>query len=83
MRGPCLRSYKSTGWSYSRWDGTASIPWTQPGAWADCSPDVNISFVVPANGAYGYVSQTIALDAAKVAAWRASSGAANYGLLFR
>ncbi|GIL52654.1 hypothetical protein Vafri_8455 [Volvox africanus] len=76
-------SYKSTGWRFSRWNGSISIPWTQPGAWADCSPDVTISLVVPANGAYGYVSQTIALDPAKVASWRVNNGTANYGLLFR
>ncbi|GLI68052.1 hypothetical protein VaNZ11_012347 [Volvox africanus] len=80
LSGP---DFKSTGWRFSRWNGSVSIPWTQPGAWADCSPDVNISFVLPVNGAYGYASQTIALDPAKVASWRANNGAANYGLLFR
>ncbi|PNH02882.1 hypothetical protein TSOC_011105 [Tetrabaena socialis] len=76
-------SYKTVGWAFSGWDGSASVPWTQPGAWADCSPNVNISFVLPSNGAYGYVSQTIALDPASVQAWLPSNGSANYGLLFR
>ncbi|KAG2434080.1 hypothetical protein HXX76_007808 [Chlamydomonas incerta] len=77
--------YKGTGWRYSRYDfpTSASVPWTQPGAWADCSPAASISFVLPANGAYGYVSQTIPLPPAIVAAWIANNGAANYGMLFR
>lgn len=75
--------FSSTGWRFSRWNGSASIPWQQPGAWADCSRDVNISFIVPANGAYGTVSVTFALDAAKVAGWWANNGAKNYGLLLR
>ncbi|KAG2453896.1 hypothetical protein HYH02_002102 [Chlamydomonas schloesseri] len=77
--------YKGTGWRYARYDApsAASVPWAQPGAWADCSPAAAISFVLPANGAYGYVSQTIPLPPAIVASWIANNGAANYGVLFR
>ncbi|KXZ43751.1 hypothetical protein GPECTOR_81g201 [Gonium pectorale] len=80
VNGP---SYRTTGWRYARHNGTASVPWSQPGAWADCSPDVLLSFVVPGNGAYGYVSQTLQLDASKVAGWLANGGAVNHGLLLR
>lgn len=36
--GAC--SYSSTGWRYSRWDGTTSVPWTADGGWEDCSKQV-------------------------------------------
>ena len=39
--------------------------------------------MVPGNGAYGYVSQTLALDPRLVAGWLADGGSHNFGLLFR
>ncbi len=59
-----------------------SLNWTEPGGWADCSPSSVVRLVVPGNGNYGYVSQTMALDPAVVATW-ATGNANNYGMLFR
>ncbi|PNH02064.1 hypothetical protein TSOC_012021 [Tetrabaena socialis] len=75
--------FSSTGWAYSQWNGTASVPWSAPGGWADCSPNINISFVVPANGINGYWTQTIPLDPGMVSSWLTANGSANYGLMFR
>ncbi|KAG2445606.1 hypothetical protein HXX76_000217 [Chlamydomonas incerta] len=77
--------FQSTGWAFAGYNTTAGgpRPWSQPGAWADCDTRANISFVVPGNGAYGYVSQTLALDPRLVAGWLAGGGSRNFGLLFR
>ncbi|KXZ50810.1 hypothetical protein GPECTOR_15g496 [Gonium pectorale] len=75
--------FKSTGWRYSRWNGSASLNWTEPGGWADCSPDVNISFVVPYDGRTSFWPITLQLDPTSVRAWLANNGSANFGLMFR
>ncbi|GIL69343.1 hypothetical protein Vretimale_13463 [Volvox reticuliferus] len=75
--------FTSTGWLYYRWNGTASVPWTRPGGWADCAPEANISFVVPTNNRNGYWVMTVPLDPGLVAQWLSNGGRDNYGLMFR
>ncbi|KAG2501539.1 hypothetical protein HYH03_000046 [Edaphochlamys debaryana] len=75
--------FKTTGWRYARYNGTGPVPWSEPGGWADCAPSDLVSLVLPGNGAYGFVQQTLELDPARVAGWLANNGTGNWGLLLR
>ncbi|GFR50017.1 hypothetical protein Agub_g12167, partial [Astrephomene gubernaculifera] len=77
--------FTSTGWLYSRWNGSASLNWTEPGGWADCNRQANISFLAPyiSGSGQAYYPITIPLDTKIVAGWIANKGAANYGMMFR
>lgn len=79
------RRYTSTGWINAYWDGARSLPWSQPGAAADCAAAYSAYtlFNVTPNGVYGTVSRTVALPPLLVQGWLANGGAANYGLLLR
>ncbi|KXZ50825.1 hypothetical protein GPECTOR_15g511 [Gonium pectorale] len=80
---PGCCKFNSTGWRYSRWNGSASLNWTEPGGWADCSPAANISFVVPSDWHIPYWPMTLSLDPGMVRSWLGNNGSANYGLMFR
>eukprot|EP00195_Chlamydomonas_chlamydogama_P010507 CAMPEP_0202898854 /NCGR_PEP_ID=MMETSP1392-20130828/7259_1 /ASSEMBLY_ACC=CAM_ASM_000868 /TAXON_ID=225041 /ORGANISM="Chlamydomonas chlamydogama, Strain SAG 11-48b" /LENGTH=1673 /DNA_ID=CAMNT_0049584895 /DNA_START=265 /DNA_END=5289 /DNA_ORIENTATION=+ len=83
QRGSVPR-YEGTGWKFRTWDTATrkSIAWAEQGGWGDCLPGITLKWagLLPDNG---YQVTRISLDPYRVQQWLKSSGASNYGLLFR